>query len=85
MPILTVFQGASDGFVIGDAKYRGFGLDIGAGVSFLLGNHFSLVAQAVYHGVFYSSVEGTDEISRDITDDLMGNGFDFNALLLVTL
>jgi hypothetical protein len=85
VPILTVFQGASDGFVIGDAKYRGFGLDIGAGVSFLLGNHFSLVAQAVYHGVFYSSVEGTDQISRDITDDLMGNGFDFNALLLVTL
>jgi hypothetical protein len=27
VPILTVFQGASDGFVIGDAISRGFGLD----------------------------------------------------------
>jgi len=82
---ITVFDGATDGSIIGDAIFNGWGWDLGGGASLLIGKHLSLVAQAVYHWTRYNTVEMIDEIALTISDGLEGRGFGFSALLLITL
>jgi len=69
---LTVVDGASDGFSVTDAKYRGLDIRLGVGAEHYLSEHLALDVQAVYRMGSYNTVDGVDFATVD--SDVNGNG-----------
>ena len=68
---LTVEDGSSDGFVVKDAKYKGFDVRFGGGLGLVAHRNFIVDLQALYRFGSYNSADGA--ISGSI-DDISGDG-----------
>jgi hypothetical protein len=82
---LTVIGGATDGSVYKDTTLHGIGLDLGAGLRIDIGKHLSLLAQAVYHWARINTVDNFFSGTATIEDGIDASGFDYGALVIVSL
>jgi hypothetical protein len=82
---LTVIGGATDGSVYQDTTFHGIGLDLGAGLRIGIGKHLSLLVQAVYHWARINTVDRFFSGYVTIADGIDASGFDYGALVIVSL
>jgi len=80
-PRLVVKDGSVDYFLnVGNATFKGIGLNIGGGLSYYLNPKASISLGVIYRWINYSSVESVGG-GGSIEDGLKGNSLNFSATI----
>lgn len=64
---------------VGDAIFRGLGLNLGGGLVWHLHPNISIDGEAIYRWRWFTAAEGADGINRKIEDSLRAHGFNYSA------
>lgn len=78
---VVVKDGSSNGVIVQDAEYSGLDARFGAGIEFVLHEHFALDLQGVYRYGSYTNVDGVSSGSLD--DGMNGDGLTASAIAKV--
>ena len=70
---------SATGDIIGDAKYRGYGLNVGGGVTMHLNDQLAFTGGAVYRWIGYSNFTGIYGDKVDWGSSLDGSGLSFQV------
>lgn len=81
---LYVKDGSATTNDIGDASFRGIGLNVGGGIGYYFHPKVSISGGVLYRLMVYTSVTGVTETPRDLADRLGGSGVNFNIGIAYT-
>jgi len=77
IPWLVVHDGAATFSAVGDATLRGFGFNIGGGVSYYFDPRICVNGGVIYRWINYSTATGVSGVTNTIQDGLGGSGLSF--------
>jgi len=79
----TAKDSSSDGINVGDAKFKGVGLNAGAGLAYYFNPRAAITAGATYRWITYGRAKGIVG-SGDLPEDIVTKGINFDAGLTYT-
>lgn len=84
-PWLVVKDASADVYGdVGDATFKGIGLNLGGGLAYYLHPKVSISGGVIYRWISYGSAEGVSGTDRDMEDRLGGSGLNFNVMTTFT-